>query len=241
MKPSLFIHGWAQSRQIWFNQFETFAATRFLNLPGHGGAADIPADRWLDSIVAQLPEEPVHLVGWSLGGMLAMQVAAAFPERVASLALVATTPRFRAADGWPHGSSEEIFEGFRDAVASGSPKALNRFFMLMLHGDDLSRSDYNALARESVDRENRPGAAGLAGGLELLERLDLRTLAEEVSSPTLILHGEGDAIVPVAAGIWLADTITGAEQHIFRACGHAPFLTQPEEFNTTLQRWWQQL
>ena len=237
-RPIVFLHGWAQSRQIWCHQFKPFADALFLNLPGHGGAADFPADEWLETIVDQLPDEPCHLVGWSLGGMLAMQIATAFPERVAALALVSTTPRFRSSSNWQFGSSSEVFEGFRMAVESGSPKALSRFFALMLHGDELSRSDYNQLAKAAVDREKRVSEAGLKGGLELLEQLDLRDLAKAIKQPTLVLHGQGDAIVPTEAGQWLAETLPNAEQHILPACGHAPFLTQAEKFNETVQTWW---
>ncbi|ATX78465.1 carboxylesterase BioH (pimeloyl-CoA synthesis) [Mariprofundus aestuarium] len=237
-RPVVFLHGWAQSRQIWCNQLETFADALFLNLPGHGGAADFPADAWVETIVEQLPDKPCHLVGWSLGGMLAMQIAAAFPERIASLALVSTTPRFRIGENWPFGSSSEVFNGFRMAVESASPKALNRFFALMLHGDELNRSDYNRLAKAAVDREKRVSEAGLKGGLELLEQLDLRELVKAIKQPTLVIHGEGDAIVPVEAGQWLADMIPNSQQQLFNTCGHAPFLTQEDKFNKTVQTWW---
>ena len=237
-KPLVFLHGWAQSRQIWCNQFDSFSDALFLNLPGHGGAADLPADAWVEAIVAQLPDEPGHLVGWSLGGMLAMQIAAKHPERIAGLILVSTTPRFRASEVWPHGSSDEVFNGFREAVESGSPKALSRFFALMLHGDGLSRSDYNRLAKIAVDRSNPVSAAGMQGGLELLQQLDLRTLSNKIKQPTLIVHGETDAVVPVAAGRWLAEQIGHSKLHIFPDCGHAPFLTQSDTFNELVQTWW---
>lgn len=237
-KPLVFLHGWAQSRQIWCNQFEPFNDALFLNLPGHGSAADLPADEWVDAIVAQLPDEPCHLVGWSLGGMVAMQIAAIHPERVAALMLVSTTPRFRASEAWLHGSSDEVFNGFREAVESGSPKALNRFFALMLHGDALSRSDYNRLAKTAVDRSNPVSDTGMQGGLELLQELDLRWLAKAIKQPVLIVHGESDAVVPVAAGRWLAEQISHSESHIFPDCGHAPFLTRPDTFNELVQTWW---
>ncbi len=246
-KPIVFLHGWAQSQQIWYRQRDMFPDALFLNLPGHGGAADAPLDAWVDAIVAQLPEQPCLLVGWSLGGMLAMQIAAAFPERIASLALISTTPRFKASHDWPYGSSEEQFEDFRMAVSSGSPKALRRFFALMLHGEEISRRDFNSIAKAAVDKDNSVSASGLEVGLTLLERLDLRRIdlrrvASEIKTPTLIMHGADDAVIPVEAGRWLADQWQSAshQQQLFGNCGHAPFLTQPEQFNQTLQTWWQQ-
>ncbi|OIO68869.1 MAG: response regulator [Zetaproteobacteria bacterium CG1_02_53_45] len=240
MKPLVFLHGWAQSKQIWFQQMETFNDAQYINLPGHGGAADLAADAWLEAIAEQLPQEPCLLVGWSLGGMLAMQLAGLYPERVAGLVLVSTTPRFRKAEQWPFGSSEAVFDGFRQAVESGSPKALNRFFTLMLHGDELERSAYNRLAKAAVDRDNRVSEKGLKGGLELLQQLDLRDSVNKIKHPALVIHGESDAVVPAAAGGWLAETLPAARKAMLPVCGHAPFLTQAETFNQTLQTWRQQ-
>jgi len=239
MKPLVFIHGWAQSQQIWFQQHELFDQALFLNLPGHGGEPDLPADAWVEHLLAQLPEEPCVVVGWSLGGMLAMQMAMQAPEKIAALALAATTPRFRATDTWPHGSSEALFEGFQQAIDSGSPKALSRFFALMLHGDGLARETYNSLAKQAVDRNNKASSTGLNEGLTLLKQLDLRALTAEVRQPVLMLHGSEDAIVPFAAGRWLSDALSTTQQLWLDDCGHAPFLTRPEAFNSTLQTWWQ--
>jgi len=241
MKPVVFLHGWAQSRQIWFQQREVFPEALYLNLPGHGGADDVPACDWVENIAQQLPDKPCVLVGWSLGGILALALARRFPERVAALALISTTPCFRRRDGWQSGCNEEIFSAFESAVSSASPRLLNRFFALMLHGDGLSRSDYNALAKQAVDRDHPPSAAGLSGGLALLDWLDTRADIAEIAAPTLILHGEQDSIVSADAGRWLVASIAGSGFELFTKCGHAPFLTQPETFNKTLINWWNTL
>ncbi|WP_167632154.1 alpha/beta fold hydrolase [Mariprofundus ferrooxydans] len=238
--PLVFLHGWAQSRQIWYQQQRAFPQAHFLNLPGHGGAMDAPADAWLDLLVAQLPDEPCALIGWSLGGMLALEIAHRFPDRIAALALIATTPRFRTDDAWSCGCDEATFAAFHEAVASASPRALNRFFALMLHGDDLPRSRYNELARHAVDRQCPATSSALSAGLALLASLDLRQSLALADLPVLLMHGEQDAIVPVAAGRWLAEQLPGAQAHYADACGHAPFLSQPERFNTILKEWWQQ-
>jgi len=237
MKPVVFLHGWAQSRQVWFQQRDFFPEVQFLNLPGHGGADDVPVDNWITSLAQQLPDKPCLLVGWSLGGILAQILAHSFPERIAAMALVSTTPCFRSRDDWQPGCSDAVFAAFESAVSSGSVKALNRFFALMLHGDALDRHDYNRLAKQAVDREHPTSAAGLSGGLALLSSLDNRAAIAEIAMPTLIMHGEQDTIVSVDAGRWLAASIPGSRFELFPVCGHAPFLTQPELFNKTLINW----
>jgi len=241
VNPLVFLHGWAQSRQVWFQQFDTFPEAHFLNLPGHGGADDVLADGWIETLVQQLPEEPCVLVGWSLGGMLALELVRQFPQRIASLALVSTTPCFRRKKDWQPGCDDSTFAGFEAAVASSSARLLNRFFTLMLHADGLSRSDYHALAKRAVDRECPTSPAGLSDGLQLLARLDSRCRVADIFAPTLVLHGEQDAIVSVESGRWLAESISGSQMTLFPDSGHAPFLSQPDIFNKTLLNWWNTL
>ena len=241
MKQLVFLHGWAQSKQIWCQQHETFPDALYLNLPGHGGSDDLTPDVWAEILAEQLPAEACVLVGWSLGGMLALQIARSFPDRIAALALVSTTPCFRGKPDWQPGCDQSLFAAFEEAVASGDGRLLNRFFALMLHGDGLSRSDYNMLAKQAVDRKHPPSSAGLNNGLELLESMDLRQCVADVPVPTLVVHGEQDAIVSTDSGRWLAESIPDSHLHLFQNCGHAPFLTQPEIFNRTLINWWQTL
>jgi pimeloyl-[acyl-carrier protein] methyl ester esterase len=241
----VFLHGWGQSARIWDRQAAHFSQrcpVSTPNLPGHGGAGDAPAEAWLDILAGQLPDEPAMLVGWSLGGMLALQLARACPERVAGLALVATTPSFCMRPDWPHGCDEATLQAFTAGAATqgvgGNPtKILGRFFTLMLQGDALPRSRFNALAREAVDRAHPPSAAGRAAGLTLLTGLDLRPLLPDIRQPAWVAHGEGDAIIPPAAGRALADRLPHATWHGFAHAGHAPFLTQAETFQDTLEAW----
>lgn len=237
----VFLHGWGQSERIWFQQHQAFPDAHFINLPGHGGAADAPSAQWFQVVADLLPEQPAVLVGWSLGGMLAMEIACRWPERIAALALISSTPSFRLRDGWEHGCDQEVFSDFEQAVVSQSPKIMNRFFALMMLGDGLSRSAYNALARQAVNRHSPTTEAGITAGLELLSCIDLRDQIHGLHMPALVMHGEQDAIVPFAASLALAEDLPDSRLQAFSHCGHAPFLTQPEAFNTSLNNWWQTL
>ena len=124
--PLVFLHGWGQSKQIWQKQQGCFPDALYLNLPGHGGAAD--SNNWIEFIASQLPESPCVFIGWSLGGTVAMQLALKHPEQVAALALVASTPSFCSREGWEHGCSDEMFNTFKSGIESNSVKTMSRFF-----------------------------------------------------------------------------------------------------------------
>jgi pimeloyl-[acyl-carrier protein] methyl ester esterase len=245
MPPIVFLHGWGQSARIWDRQvahFSQLCPVSTPNLPGHGGAHDAPAGAWPEILARQLPEDPAILVGWSLGGMLALQLAHAQPERVAGLALVSTTPCFARLPDWPQGCDEATLQAFSEGAKAqgvgGNPtKLLGRFFALMLQGDALPRSRFNALAHEAIDRQHPPTPLGLSAGLELLAGLDLRSLLPGIAQPAWVAHGDRDAIIPPAAGRELADRMPHATWHGFAHAGHAPFLSQAETFQHTLEAW----
>jgi len=240
MKPTLvLIHGWGQSAQVWHSQAEAFSErwpVQVVNLPGCGGTPDAPASVWVNMLCDMLPDRPCILIGWSLGGMLAVQLAYRHPDRIAGLVLVSATPCFRLRRDWEYGCPDARFSEFKQALHADSVKLLGHFFALTLHGDALSSSRYNAIAKAAVDRRHPPSPQALEGGLQLLDRLDLRPVLADIPVPTLVMHGERDAIVPVEAGRHLAQRIPDAHLHIL-PCGHAPHLTRKEDFNNKVERW----
>ncbi len=235
MSPLIFIHGWGQSRQIWHQQRVKFPAATFLNLPGHGGEGD--CTDWLAALATQLPSKPCTLVGWSLGGMLGLQLALAYPERIKALILVNSTPCFPQKEGWLHGCSDNVLQGFQQGIEQQAAKTMSRFFALMLHGEALTRSQFNHIAHTAVDRRNPTSKQAMQEGLRLLASLDLRESIHHITQPTLIMHGEQDAVIPVQASDFLAKGIPHSTLHRFEKCGHAPFLTQTETFHSLLESW----
>jgi len=235
MNPLVFIHGWGQSKQIWYQQQASFPHALFLNLPGHGGEAD--SANWLEALAGKLPQEPCTLVGWSLGGMLSIQLALAYPERIKALALVSTTPCFSQQQNWSHGCDDEVLQGFKQGIEQHASKTMSRFFALMLHGEPMPRSQFNAIARAAINRQQPCTTHGMQEGLHLLESLDLQQQLTHITQPTWLTHGDHDAIIPVQAGEYLAEHIPHATLQHFEACGHAPFLTQAERFNALLESW----
>ena len=209
-----------------------------LDLPGHGGAPDVPLEAWDQALLAQLPDEPVVLIGWSLGGMLALRLATTHAARLAGMVLLSTTPSFRLHPGWKHACTDEVFERFQESLEANAPRLLDRFFALMLQGDELDRKQFISIVRTAVDKRHPTSMAGLRCGLQLLDELDLRAALPGISLPTLVVHGQADAVTPVGAAKYLAGQLPAATLNIMQA-GHAPHLTQPETFDTLLEEWCQ--
>ncbi len=235
MKPLVFLHGWGQSQQIWWQQKDAFPEALFLNLAGHGGRAE--ADDWVLDVVQQLPDEPVTLLGWSLGGMVAMRLAHAYPERVASLILCNSSPSFCSRSDWQYGCDAALVHDFRQGIARAEAKTMGRFFALMFHDVTMERRTYQTIARHAIDKQHLVTSQTLLQGLKLLEHWDLRPILADIKQPTLVIHSSNDAVIPVEAGQYLAQNIAGARFENISDAGHAPFLTHPQHFHEILESW----
>ena len=75
-----------------------------------------------------------------------------------------------------------------------------------------------------------PGrTSGLARGLRLLATCDQRAIAADIRQPVTLIHGAGDALMPLGAAQWLATRLPAARLELMGDCGHAPFLSRPGE------------
>ena len=171
--------------------------------------------------------------GWSLGAIRLQKsavVACNAPHgvRLSRLILVGTTPRFVQAPDWPCAQPPELLDSFSAAVAADPKAALRRFAALLNQGDGRARDLTRQLA--GLINERIDDAASLAAGLAELRDSDLRKSAVVERLPTLLIHGERDPLMPLAAAQWLAAQIPDVRLDVFEGCAHAPFLSQPDRF-----------
>ena len=234
--PLVFLHGWGMTPTVW-NGLRICLSPRLFDtpaLPGHAPDAPSPATPtlagWGDAILAQLPERCV-LGGWSLGALIALDLARRHPERIAQLVLFGATPSFvqraetRTQPSWAHALDRATVQDFRTAFDNAPAATLRRFLALQLQGEPRRRGVVHSLQRAAVELEQ---PAVLADGLGLLESTDLRAQVADIHTPTLVIHGRDDTLMPPTAGAWLAQHLPHAHFAELEDCGHAPFVSRPE-------------
>jgi pimeloyl-[acyl-carrier protein] methyl ester esterase len=238
-EPLLLLHGWGLSRAV-FAEVEQRLARSCLclsvDLPGHGGSP-APEEFSLEQLAAavvacidQLQLKQPILLGWSLGGLVAQAAALQLQDRLAGLILVSTTPRFVADRDWSHGLPALQLRALRRDLQRNFARSLGEFFQLMFVEDQVERQRFREIVRFAAGAGRLPDESSTLAGLELLQKADLRAQLPSLDQPTLVMHGEADRIIPVAAGRYLAAQIDGAEQALYPGVGHAPFLVSPEHF-----------
>lgn len=234
------IHGWGLHGGIWGDLPERLATDYSLtvvDLPGHGrsrksGLAATLAE--LGDAVAAVAPPSATWIGWSLGGLVAMDAARRHAGRVARLVLAGSTPKFVASADWPHAMTAAVFAGFAAGLGSDYRATLTRFLALQVNGDDAGRELLRRL-RGQMFAHGEPQPAALAAGLGVLEHTDLRARLSDIRVPTLVLHGRNDRLAMPAAGEYLAARIPGAKGVTFTGAGHAPFLSQPRQFEQAVR------
>ncbi len=235
--PLVFLHGLGLDLTMWDKQFEEFGQSPgviALDLPGHGfsdGAGSKPTLESLAGAVtdalARLGVGAVHLVGVSLGGMVAQLMAVRQPGLIRSLTLVATSCTFtesvrlairdRAAvtraEGMAVIAASHLERWFTPGFRERRPDVLDRLFKLLLRQD-----------------------AGLHASLwEAVATLDVQGLSALVC-PTMVIVGESDPSAPVAAGQMIVDQVAGAVLHVVAGSGHFPPFECAGEFNALLRQ-----
>lgn len=241
LKPVLaLVHGWGMNARVFDALAARLAAdfeVRALDLPGHGGRA-APADNtlqgWADDLVRQLPDNAI-LLGWSLGGQVAMRAALDHPHKIARLVLLASTPKFVAGEGWEHGMAPADLQDFGAALLADPQATLLRFLSLQTRGMNGQKTLLQQL-RQSLLAAPAASREALAGGLAILHDTDLRAELPLLMLPTLVLHGALDTLTPPAAGAWLAEALPATRHIGFPRAAHAPHLSHGEEVAAAIGR-----
>jgi pimeloyl-[acyl-carrier protein] methyl ester esterase len=186
-------------------------------LPEYGNAgAGAPTQAiYAEAVAGKLirEQEPVTLIGWSIGGMVALEVAAMVPSAINGLVLLSATAKFCSDEDRPFGPSPETVLKMRDDL---SPATLRRFFINCYHPSKPQPSEIETRVREAMAATSEQ----LQLGLTYLIQADLRPLLPQLSMPVLTFHGEQDAVIPVQAIGELARTVRTNPSSVLACTGH---------------------
>src|SRR5215469_3939418 len=172
------LHGWGMNLRV-FDGLAAALGKRYrviaIDLPGHG-RSDWDASIHTPAAQAFRVHETLsplttryHLLGWSLGGQFALDLAAAMPAGIERLVLVATTPRFLAGPDWRFGLKEGSLTRLAEAVCADPERAVGEFLKLQVRGS-ATRTARQALGvlRTALATHGNAHPGALAWGLERL-------------------------------------------------------------------------
>ena len=225
-QPIIFVHGLSSSMELWtrIDQNELNGKTILsYDLRGHGRSEKVPGPHNLEkhtSDLASLIEiEKAHIVGHSLGAMIALELALQHPSKVSSLTLLSTTAAF------PQETRNTFFEMAASASFGGMESITDQLI-------DLSfRPIFRKTESKIVEAIRRSllsnDAPSIISAIRMVAKVDLRENLSSISCPTQILVGSDDVLTPLGLAKELVASIKGAQLKELPNCGHAAPVEQP--------------
>jgi pimeloyl-[acyl-carrier protein] methyl ester esterase len=147
-----------------------------------------------------------YIVTGSMGGLLAMEL---LPESCKKLVLISSTAKFCAAENYPCGTHEKILKRMILQLKRSPAAVLKEFYRNVHHPHPALKTNPGASQDE------------LVAGLEYLLTSDVREKAADIQTPTLLLHGADDLIIPSSAADWLHRHLPKSKLKVFENDGHA--------------------
>ncbi len=231
------LHGWGLNAEVWHCISEELAShftLHVVDLPGFGrsrGFGAMSLDEMARQVLDAAPQNAIWL-GWSLGGLVASQIALSQPERVKALVTVASSPCFSAQEAWP-GIKPDVLASFQQQLSEDFQRTVERFLALQTMGTETARQDARTL-KQTVLSLPMPEVEVLNGGLEILKTVDLREPLAALAMPHLRIYGYLDGLVPRKVVPLLDALWPESESQVIAKAAHAPFISHPAEFCSAL-------
>lgn len=234
MTTLVFLHGIGGGRAAWDRQVPFFSGRGYRciawDAPGYGGTPAVDPysfENVARALGTALPD-PAVLVGHSMGGMIAQEAWAQFPERICGLALTFTSAAFGGAGS---DFARKFIEARIQPLDIGrSMNEIAARLMPAMHGG--ISDPLGLMHAASVMATVPPDTYRKA--VAMLTTFDRRALLPTISVPTLVLAGSDDLVAPPSAMEKMAQKIPGAQYVCLPGCGHLGPMDQPEAFNAAL-------
>lgn len=242
--PILLFHGIGEFLEAWWRNIDPLSEHYLvyaMDLPGHG-LSDKSAGSYSLSFVAELVSdfmkamgiERAHLIGHSLGGILALSMAVNYPDRVGKLILVDCGGLDREVPLLYRLCTLPVLGDIlvRPTVKAGLRNGIKRrFYNPQLVTEEMVDKDYEFMKMPETKRamldiiRSNVNLSGLRPEIVMTDKLRL------VKSPTLFIHGEQDAVIPLAHARHACNLIPDARLEAITECGHCPYIEKASEFN----------
>lgn len=202
--------------------FDNRGAGRSAPLSGDFTVADLAGDALV--LLDALQIERAHVVGFSLGGMVAQELALRAPQRLRTLVLGATTPGGTQA----RPTAPEVVQELTAAALSGDQQRMLRTGYEIVVSRQFAADPANYAAFGEAARQHPADLQLLMAQYAAVNGHDVFGRLRGLPVPTLVIHGTADRMLDAVNGDLIASLVPGARLELLEGVGHLFFLEQPE-------------
>lgn len=180
------------------------------------------------SLIRYLRYDKVFVLGFSMGGMVAMNLAHKYPDNILKIFLVSTTPSLKR----PYPLSYETMSMLRRTDIS--PALLTQVYESIFGSKYKETISVDAFINSRINDDNPQPAFAYLQQLKAVESCDLYAEADKISVPAIIIAGEEDKLIPSENSIWLNDHLKNSKLYTYKGIGHMVPLEAPDKLEDVL-------
>lgn len=231
----LLIHGWAFNSAIWQYNLDHLS-TNFniytLDLNGHGNSnfneKYLNLDFYISQITKILPDK-INIIGWSLGGIIALLLKQKAPQQIHRVILCCSTPLFKSNQSWSYGIEPTVWDNFSNKLLENPEKTIKEFLLLNTINHKHSKDLYKSLS-DIMLQSKTASLSGLEWGLNILDQ-DYRDILNLVNHEDLhFIFAGKDKLINKELSEWLTSNFPKIKISHIKKSGHMPFITNQPDF-----------
>jgi len=246
-KPVLFSHGWPLDADMWEYQMEYLSSRGYRTIafdrrgfgrssqPWTGYDYDTFADD-IAQLIEHLDLKDVTLVGFSMGGGdVSRYIGKHGSARVAKLVLLgAVTPIFGKTADFPQGVEKSVFDGIKGGLLKDRAQFISDF-ATPFYGINQGQVVSDGVLTQTLNIALLASLKGTVDCVTAFADTDFRPDMAKIDVPTLVIHGDGDQIVPFeTTGKLAAQLIKGAQLKVYKGAPHGFAVTHAQQLNEDL-------
>jgi len=232
IKTIVLIHGWACDESIWQE------TKRYLDPKCRLYTINLSIMKTMHSyreavieLIEQKGLDHVVLVGWSMGSLVAIQVASYLPHIVEGLILVSATSKFTS------GIPPIVVTKMKKRLSKNPEKTVHDFYKLMFSSKEQALGLDDKIIDNYLSRRGIGDLQEDQFGLDFLLDVDVQEYLQHITCPALLLHGEEDSICPLEGAKFIERQLPCAQLVSYPGVGHIPFLTEFRKFHQGIEEW----
>lgn len=239
-RPVVLVHGWGANSRCWDTVLGALRAADHTVVTIEHRACGRSDQDFADTSIGAIAGDVVALVahlglqrpvlnGWSLGGAVVVEAARRLGSDLGGLVLTnGATPRYTAADGWPHGGTPDDVEGVLAGLAADRPGTFRAV------ADAVCAKPVGEPAVLAIWHAFLQAGPAADASLRDLAHIDQRDILPTIDRPVLVTGGHQDGFVPFSAVAASVELFPDARLVEFEGVGHAPFLEDGERYRAEL-------